>query len=214
MESAIVLIAIVIIGAALAFVVLNMGSATTQKAKTSISSALGDASGSISVWGSIIGHSRTADDPLTTLMIPVKLAFVGEQVDLNTTRASISYLSAGVEYDNIYRDGCTLTLATHPTPTSAWTAAALAGLCVDNNPITTGPPTATTAIIYWVVAQQVPPNTTLEPGENAVLSIAWAAGDEPVSLDSIKVELKAARGATLTIERNLPYIATTIVDLN
>ena len=39
-ESAIVMIAFVIVAAALAFVVLNMGFATTQKAKTTTISAL------------------------------------------------------------------------------------------------------------------------------------------------------------------------------
>ncbi|MFB3047706.1 MAG: archaellin/type IV pilin N-terminal domain-containing protein, partial [Nitrosopumilaceae archaeon] len=55
MESAIILIAFVIIAAALAFVVLNMGFATTQKAKTSITSALGEAGSSLAVSGNVIG---------------------------------------------------------------------------------------------------------------------------------------------------------------
>jgi len=42
-ESAIVLIAFVIVAAALAFVVLNMGFATSQKAKTAIVATLGEA---------------------------------------------------------------------------------------------------------------------------------------------------------------------------
>ena len=56
-EAAIVLIAFVIVAAALAFVVLNMGFATTQKVKTSITSALGEAGSSMQVSSKIIGHS-------------------------------------------------------------------------------------------------------------------------------------------------------------
>ncbi len=54
MESALILIAIVIVAAALAFVVLNMGFATSQKAKTSITSALGEAGSSLSISGKVI----------------------------------------------------------------------------------------------------------------------------------------------------------------
>jgi len=212
-ESAIVLIAFVIVAAALAFVVLNMGFATTQKAKTSITSALGEAGSGLAVSGKIVGHSTTSVTPLTTLMIPIKITTGGESIDLNTTRATVSYLSDGVEYNNIYRDGCTLTLATHPTPTSAWTAAALAGLCVDNNPILGPAPTATTAIIYWAVSQQTPPNTILDTGEHAILSIGWNAADPPNSLDKIKIELTITGGATLTVERDVPNISSAIIDL-
>ena len=210
-ESAIVLIAFVIVAAALAFVVLNMGFATTQKAKTSITSALGEAGSSIQVSGKVIGDSTTGGSPLTALMIPIKITSGGESVDLNTTRATISYLSNDVEYDNIYRNGCTITNAEHPTPTSAW-AQALAGPCVDANPIV-GPPTATTAIIYWAVSQQTPPNTILEQGEHAILSVGWNAADPPDSLDKIKVELTVTGGATLTVERDVPNISTDVIDL-
>ncbi len=212
-ESAIVLIAFVIVAAALAFVVLNMGFATTQKAKTSITSALGEAGSSLAVSGKVVGDSITAATPLTAIMIPIKITTGGESIDLNTTRATVSYLSNDVEYNNIYRDGCTITLATHPTPTSAWTAAALLGLCVDNNPILGPAPTATTAIIYWAVSQQTPPNTILEQGEHAILSIGWNGADPPDSLDKIKIELTITGGATLTVERDIPNISSAVIDL-
>ena len=48
-ESAIVLIAFVIVAAALAFVVLNMGFSTTQKAKTAIIAAVEEAGSSMEI---------------------------------------------------------------------------------------------------------------------------------------------------------------------
>jgi len=214
-ESAIVLIAFVIVAAALAFVVLNMGFATTQKAKTSITSALGEAGSSISISGSIIGHSLSGANPMTAIMVPIKISSGGESIDLNTTRATISYLSNDVEYDNIYRNGCTETGATYATPDDAWTAAVAGAGCIGpgENPISIGFPLATTAIIYWTVSQQTPPNSILEQGEHAILSIGWTVGDTPSSLDKIKVELTVTGGATLTIERNIPNIGTAVIDL-
>jgi len=210
-ESAIVLIAFVIVAAALAFVVLNMGFATTQKAKTSITSALGEAGSSIQVSGKVVGDARTSISPLTSITIPMKITSGGENVDLNYTRATISYISDDIEYGNIYRITCTLTGDTYANSTLAWAAAALAATCVDNNPIIAAP-TDTTAIIYWAVSQ-TPINTILEQGEHAVLAVAWQALEEPDSLEKIKIELTVTGGATLTVERDIPNISNRVVDL-
>jgi len=214
-ESAIVLIAFVIVAAALAFVVLNMGFATTQKAKTSITSALGGAGSSISISGSVIGDSFSTTDPMTAVMIPLKISTGGESIDLNTTRATISYLSDGVEYDNIYRVGCTETGATYSNPDAAWDAAEAGASCIGfgENPISDGFPVLTTAIIYWAVSQQAPPNSILEQGEHAILSIGWNLADAPSNLDKIIVELTVTGGATLTIERDIPNISSAVIDL-
>jgi len=209
-ESAIVLIAFVIVAAALAFVVLNMGFATTQKAKTSITSALGEAGSSIQISGKVVGDARSSTSPLTAVMVPIKITSGGENVDLNYTRATISYISDDIEYDNIYRITCTLTGAEYATPTLAWAAAA-ALPCIGTSPIA-GAPGSTTAIIYWAVSQ-VPINTILEQGEHAVLSVGWDAGEEPDSLEKIKIELTVTGGATLTVERDVPNISSRVVDL-
>ena len=70
-------------------------------------------------------------------------------------------------------------------------------------------------IIYWAVSQQSPGpvNSILEQGEHAVLSVAWDAGEEPVSLEKIKIELTITGGATLTVEREVPNISSRVIDL-
>jgi len=216
-EAAIVLIAFVIVAAALAFVVLNMGFATTQKAKTSITSALSEAGSSLLVSGKVIGDSVNSADNMTAIMIPIKLTSGGDTVDLNTTRATVSFLANDVEYDNVYTNACTISGAEYATPAAAWAAGVGAGSCipiVNSNPIngTTGP-TLTTAIIYWAV-DEGDFNTILEQGEHAVLSLGFnRTNDAPVSLDKIKIELTVTGGATLTIERNIPNISSRVIDL-
>ncbi len=210
-ESAIVLIAFVIVAAALAFVVLNMGFATTQKAKTSITSALAEAGSSIQISGKVIGDARSSGSPLTAVMIPIKITSGGESVDLNTTRATVSYLSNDIEYNNIYRNGCTLIGGTFATPALAWAAAPAS--CITADPFG-GVPGDTSAIIYWAVSQQTGPiNSILEQGEHAVLSVAWDATEEPSSLDKIKIELTITGGATLTVERDVPNVSSRVIDL-
>jgi len=215
-EAAIVLIAFVIVAAALAFVVLNMGFATTQKAKTSITSALAEAGSSIHISGKVIGDSTFAQDNMTAIMIPIKLTSGGDSVDLNTTRATISYLGNTVEFDNVYGNGCTLNAGgPFSTPALAW-ANAFATLCIPgaaNNPITgaTGPTPDTVAIIYWAVGDT---DTILEQGEHAVISLGFERTQEaPSNLDKVKIELTVTGGATLTIERNVPNVSSTVIDL-
>ncbi len=210
-ESAIVLIAFVIVAAALAFVVLNMGFATTQKAKTSITSALSEAGSSVLISGKVMGDSVFSANNMTAIMIPIKLTSGGDTVDLNTTRATVRYLSNAVEFDNVYTNACTIS-GEFAKPDFAWTAAFLAG-CVSASPFAIGGPAVTTAIIYWVV-DEGSLNTILEQGEHAVLSLGFnQTSDAPVSSDKIKIELTVTGAATLTVERDVPSISNRILDL-
>ena len=211
-ESAIVLIAFVIVAAALAFVVLNMGFATSQKAKTSITSALGEAGSSLAISGKVIAGAPAAGGFINVTMVPLKLTSGGNSVDLDNTRATISYLGESVEYDNIYDTGCTLTATVYADPGTAWGAA---GACIAGGSPFGGAPSETKAIVYWAVANETPPNSILDPGEHAILSIAWsqAPDERPTDLDKIKIELGVTGGATLTVERTIPNISSTIIDL-
>jgi flagellin FlaB len=215
MEAAIVLIAFVIIAGALGFVLLNMGFSASQKAKSSITSSLGEASSGITISGKIIGESD-GGGRLDAVMIPIKITAGGESVDLSDTRALVSYLGGTIEFDDIYDTGCTLAGGAnteHANATTAWIDAT--GPCIDASPIS-GAPTRTNAIIYWAISNESPtPNSILDPGEHAVLSIGWSQAPEqrPQELEKIKIELVLSGGATLTIERAIPNISNSIIDL-
>jgi len=191
-----------------------MGFATTQKAKTSITTALNEAGSSLAISGKVVADSFDSANNVTTIMIPIKLTSGGDAVDLNTTRASISYLASDVEYNNIYTNACTLNLGgPFTTPAAAWeNADTTTCIGTNENPINgTGTITDTTAIIYWAVGDQ---NTILEQGEHAVISIGFnVANDAPSSLDKVKIELTVTGGATLTVERDIPNISSRIIDL-
>ena len=106
-ESAIVLIAFVIVAAALAFVVLNMGFATTQKAKTSITSTLAEAGSSMEVSGTVVGYSNGGTN-LTAGAIPVRVTSGGGSIDLDESSTKISYSSGSIYYDDVFEIGCNL----------------------------------------------------------------------------------------------------------
>jgi len=217
-ESAIVLIAFVIVAAALAFVVLNMGFTTTQKAKTTIVSTLAEAGSSLEIEGKVIGSSYQpgggTPSSLNATSIPIKIAGSGDSVNLDPDITAIKYLSNTITYDNIYAG--TLNGENPSTYTSLESAVGIAdtgvGNFLDFDPYVDGRwPTETTAFIYWTVQSNT--NDILESGEHANLAIVFASGDRPQELDTIRIEIIPPAGASLTISRQVPNITTEVVDL-
>jgi len=220
MEAAIVLIAFVIVAAALAFVVLNMGFATTQKAKTSIISSLSQASSSLAISGKVIGIANVTDGVVNATIIPIRISAGGDSINLDNATTSLKYLSNNVEYDNILT--ATVTNRTFGNVSLAFqfvarnadhkglTEFAGNGGPVEN-PVNGTLPGDTFAIIYWTVRQNT--NTILERGEHVVIAIGYKDEDRPAALDKIRAELLIASGATLTVERNIPNISNMVVDL-
>ncbi|QLH06875.1 archaellin/type IV pilin N-terminal domain-containing protein [Nitrosopumilus ureiphilus] len=215
-ESAIVMIAFVIVAAALAFVVLNMGFTTTQKAKTSIISSLDEASSSMQIAGKVIGSGDTTVGKLNMTAFPIKIASGGANVNLDAKTAAVKYVSNSIDYDNIYVG----TLSGEYKSLSSATAAAVSATStgfetfsdVDVNPfLGVSHPSNTRAFIYW--SQESTSNDILEQGETAVLAIAFKANERPSALDKVKAEIIVPTGAALTVERQVPTITNQVVDL-
>ena len=212
-ESAIVMIAFVIVAAALAFVVLNMGFSTTQKAKTAIGSSIVEASSSLEIAGKVTGVGYITQGKLNATAIPLKIAGGGGSVNLDPATTSIRYFSNSVSYDNIYGSSCILTSATYGNLTEGLNASKTAG-CIDQLPMgsAAAAPTNTKATVYWSVTRS-PQNAILDEGESAVLAIAYKTTDRPGALDHLGVEIIVPTGAALTVERTVPSITTSVVDM-
>ncbi|MCS7141977.1 MAG: hypothetical protein NZ888_07335, partial [Candidatus Nitrosocaldus sp.] len=101
-ESAIVMIAFVVVAAALAFVVLNAGFGTTQKSKTTISEGLKSATGAVEVAGLVTGGGDPSGGKLLYYSIPIKLASGAGEVNLQKELTAVKYFSKSVNFDNIY----------------------------------------------------------------------------------------------------------------
>jgi len=215
-ESAIVLIAFVIVAAALAFVVLNMGFSTTQKAKTTIVSTLQQAGTSLVVEGKVIGSSYIpgggVSSGLNATSIPIKITAGGDSVNLDATITAVKYLSNQITYDNIYAGTLQATGAFSSLETATGAAANPPFDYITVDPFTdAGWPRETTAFIYWSIAANS--NDILEAGEHANLAIIFARGDLPAELDTFRAEVILASGAALTVERNIPNLTSEVVDL-
>src|SRR3989338_92269 len=133
-ESAIVMIAFLIVAAALAFVVLNMGFSTTQRAKTAIVSSLEESSSALEIAGKVTAAGDVSPTgKINVTAIPVKVASGGSSVNLGNTTMAVKYFSGTVEYDNIMTG--VLSIGSYANLTVAMQAAAQAGH-LNVNPIT------------------------------------------------------------------------------
>jgi flagellin FlaB len=209
-ESAIVMIAFVIVAAALAFVVLNMGFSTTQRAKTAIVASLDESSSAIEIAGKVTAAGDVSPiGYLNVTSVPVKVASGGSSVNLGNTTMAVRYFTGSIEYDNIMSG--VLSTGSYPNLTKAMDAAVTAGY-INVNPITSNTAaSATKAVIYFAVNRN--DNSILDQGEHAIVAIIHKGAERPRALDVVRSEIILPTGSPLTIERQVPNITTTVVDL-
>ncbi|MCD6114144.1 MAG: flagellin [Thermoprotei archaeon] len=215
-EAAIVLIAFVIVAAALAFVVLNMGFTTTQKSGAVIQSGLGEASTALEVDGSVLAYS-SAGSTIDYIVTPIKASPGKHYVDMDPERASILYWSTeagsfadiytvyGYVYWNSTGNAYYLN-ATYEGGSSI--TAAYVGTSINMTKIweilKTNISEGLFAAVIWVDYNS-PFNTNLEIGEKAIVMIIFKdASVKPEAYQTIKLEIKPPSGAPLTVERTMP----------
>ena len=189
-----------------------MGFSTTQKAKTSIISALLEAGSSLEVAGKITAVGDITDNVINATTIPVKIVSGGASANVDGNFTSIKVITSSVEYDNVYEFG-PLYVGIFTNASQAWNEAENRGwICNMCNPYNgTANPVTTIAIAYWNVNQNN--NTIVDAGEHLQVSVAFAENDRPTSLDFFAVEVSPPSGSPLTVERTIPNINNVIVDL-
>ncbi len=199
-ESAIVLIAFVVVAAALAFVVLNMGFFTTQRSKETIGSGLAQASSSLEIDGTVLAKIDTENKKLDCMIIPLRLSAGQKPVDLTPNKASIAVWVLGkFAEQNLYTDQSQAI-----TNQESFT---IEDLC---NSATQGGSNVNVAMIWQTGNNE---DNVLDPGEKALLVVKFT-NEPPEAYDVIKVEIRVTVGAALTVERTVPPSLTQrVVDL-
>lgn len=179
-EAAIVLIAFVIVAAALAFVVLNMGFFTTQKSKEAIGSGLEEASSAIEVDGSVIGKTDGSSQ-LVAVAIPLKSSTGKNPIDLTKTVIKIRTPTKAIILD--------------PSKIQKVT-----------NPSSNDPFAALGANAAAFLEYEGDDDNLLEVNEKWILAInlthTLGSGLGPYTV--LMVEIKPPTGAPLTVERTVP----------
>ncbi|MCS7120354.1 MAG: archaellin/type IV pilin N-terminal domain-containing protein [Nitrososphaerota archaeon] len=188
-EAAIVLIAFVVIASALAYVVINMGFFSAQKAKETITRGVQESTSALQLDGSVMGKTNQTRH-LVYLLFPVKLSVGKSEVDLHQDTIVLS-IGGSVILLDVYKgvvNESAVGLTEDPSDLdeiltkvfpNVSTPAAFAILYNDDN------------------------DTVLENFEKAFFLIDL--GNRGLrEYDIIKIEVKTGSGAALMIQRSVP----------
>ena len=201
LETAIILIAFVVVAAVFAFTVMTTGLFSTEKAKTTAQAALTEASSSFITKGAV---TATCDDPaacafVNSITFTVALASGADAQTLAAAELSFLY--------------------TDPNNTMRTSGLVPVGGIIT---IETGPATAGNGVDIVSIIDTGPGGTgSLEAGESASITV-WLADDAvgpPVisrleAGTKFRIEMMAPKGGTLIVERTIPKVLTNNMNLD
>jgi len=188
-EAAIVLIAFVIIAAALAYVVVNMGFFSSQKAKDTISRGIAEATSALELEGSVIAKTDDASAVIRYLVIPVKTSVAREGVDISDETMTVSVRISGQSeafMTDIYEG-----IAPSYDPTNI--SETLDTLFSDEE----------NATAYFAVEND-DGDEVLDSTEKGILLAYLGTKAGAYSYDMLTVEVKTSVGSSLTVQREIP----------
>jgi flagellin FlaB len=194
-EAAIVLIAFVVIAAALAYVVINMGFYSAQTAKSTIDKGIKEATSALELDGFVTGMTNSSNAAVTYLAIPLKLAVGQEQVDLAEHTVVVAVQAGNFSLANIYSGAVT------SNETS------LGNLMAN---VTNAPNAAS-----FIYNSEYVTDTVLKQNAKAYLVINLGNSYGLTSYTKVTVEIRTSQGAALMILRDIPgsLPPNTMIDL-
>ena len=209
LETAIILIAFVVVAAVFAFTVMTTGLFSTEKAKTTAQAALTEASSSFITKGAVTATAiDTAADGLdyvNSITFTVALASGADAQTLSAGELSFLY----TDPNNTMRTSGTVQTGGIITAEPVLPAVALAGQGVD---------------IVSIIDTGPGGTGSLEAGESAAITV-WladtAAAVPPVPATTLlgagtkfRIEMMAPKGGTLIVERDIPKVLTGNMNLD
>lgn len=189
-ETAIVIIAFVVVASAVAYVVINMGYYAAQKSRDTIGRGVDSVSSSLELDGSVIGKVNETQQLINYLIIPVRLSVGRSMVDLGTESVMVSVFTSNFTIADIY---CGV------YPEEGVTDPPLEDVINELNETHHGKEVA-----FFVIYND-DNDTLLELNEKAFLVIQVNVTKHPIaSYDMVKVEVRIGTGPALTVIRQIP----------
>lgn len=193
LETAIILVAFVITAAAFAFVVLNMGFLTAEKAQSVISSGMSEASSALLVDSGVVGQfgstgSDQADVDLEKLTFYIKLSQGHEPVDLDDSKLVATYTNARCHGEIYNSNGTIMTVQ---------------GVNSDGDSLCETGEKFKVTIDFTAINM----TTGVDPAQVSMDNVYTHPYEE------FRIELRPSAGAVLTIERQLPAVYSTVMVL-
>ncbi|WP_292319124.1 archaellin/type IV pilin N-terminal domain-containing protein [Caldisphaera sp.] len=185
-DTAIILIAFVLVAAAVAFVVLDMGMTSATKAKQTMVNGLQQASTALEVNGEILGLTNSTGTGVDELAIPLGVTPGTGYVSFDTATFVVSFSDQYGSYPNIY-------IGVSKKSISASTSLYSLHNNSSNGPI---------AKAYFLTGNVTP--TVLGPYGQALLVISLPNGKSLTAYNSFTVTIKPSVGGALTVSRIIP----------
>ncbi|MFH1141756.1 MAG: archaellin/type IV pilin N-terminal domain-containing protein [Chloroflexota bacterium] len=187
LETAIILIAFVVVASVFAYTVLSAGIFSAEKGKEAIHAGLETARSSMEVVGGIVAKDTDSDNEVDQVIFTLANSLDGEAIDLTTTTDS--------DNDGLLSDEAT---KTHLTLISY----------LDKNQRVDD--------IAWTALQmgKGDSDTRLEPGEKFQITVDVShLSTALTAYTTFQIDVKPDKGATVTLERTVPAVVDDVMDL-
>ena len=188
LETAIILIAFVVVASVFAYTVLSAGIFSAEKGKEAVHSGLESARSSMEIVGPVVAKDNNADGDVDEIIFIVANSLKGEPINLATT--------TDTDDDGLLSDETT---KSHTTVVSY----------IDKVQEVTD--------ITWTTNElgQGDGDTLLESGEKFEITVNVANLTTRLNAnDTFTLEMKPAKGSSLVIERSTPAVIDKVNDLN
>ena len=196
LETAIVLIAFVVVAAVFAFTVLTTGLFTSEKAKETALAGVATTSSSLTIKGNVIAQGTAA----SVDVVRVKLATATgvERVEFNPEKIIITYL-----------DEITVGQFDYPGNTDGLLNTAVDGPAIAAKVTTC----AAKPVMTWCYVRKGP-DALLDPGEVHELYLFMNQADKLVENKQFTIEIIPQDGAVIKIQRRTPLSLAPVMNLN
>lgn len=198
---------------ALTWTIMSAGFSSSEAVKDVLEKSVTKSSIAIKVIGKMVGTAQVAENKIMTTATPVTVTSDSD-VNLTPEHVHVTYKiikdsSHVITYDNIYSGA--LIGEEYNSVNDAMKAAKEKGL-IKVNPLTDSEkPDTTTAFFYWVINQNS--DIYLQNNEIANLVVVYSDNDRPSTSEYIKVQVFDREGVILELERTIPNISSSILDL-
>ncbi len=187
-ETAIILIAFVVVASVFAYTVLSAGIFSSEKGKEAVHSGLDTARSSMSLVGGVVARDSDGDGDLDEILFTVSNALNGEAVDLTVTTDSDADGDLSDEASPNHTTIITYLDKTQRKEDIAWTKTEVGRGDGDD---------------------------LLEPGEKFEITVKLNGLTTPLTTDTtFTLEVKPEKGSALIIERTTPAVIDTFNNLN
>jgi flagellin FlaB len=191
--------------------VMSSGFTSSDVMKEVVEEAVQDSANNLQVIGKITASADISDSKIKATSTPITATTTG-LVDLRTQNVKVIYKivklgSYEISYDNIYTG---MMKDSASSLSDALAKAKEQGL-ISANPNLDEKPDTTSAFVYWVIDQNN--DVFLENNEIANLVVVYSDKDRPTSGEFIKLQVEESEGMLLDIQRTIPTVSGTVVDL-